>query len=113
MTNIKILKKNNNIVSFEFSGNTGYVDVGKGILCSAISAISQSACLGITKVLKINAIINKNDKKGYLKLQMPKNITPKELENAQIILKTMQISLQDLLFDYGNYIKMEVQDEIY
>ena len=56
MTNIKILKKNNNIVSFEISGHTGYADVGKDILCSAISAISQSACLGITKVLKINVL---------------------------------------------------------
>ncbi len=113
MTNIKLLKKNNDIVSFEISGHTGYADSGKDIVCSAVSAISQSACLGIIKVLKINAIINKNDKKGYLKLQLPKNINKNDLEKAQIILKTMQISLQDLLCDYGNYIKMEVQDEIY
>ncbi len=113
MTNIKIFTKNNNIVSFEISGHTGFANSGKDIVCSAISAISQSACLGITKVLNINAVVNKNDSKGYLKLQLPKNIKNDDLEKAQIILKTMQLSLQDLLFDYGDYIKMEVRDEIY
>ncbi|MBO5884720.1 MAG: ribosomal-processing cysteine protease Prp [Clostridia bacterium] len=113
MTNIKIFTKNKNIVAFEISGHTGYNDSGKDILCAAISSISQSACLGITKVLKVNAVINRNDKKGYLKLVLPKNLPNDKLEQTQIILKTMQISLDDLLFDYGDYIKMEVKDEIY
>ena len=105
--------KNKNIVAFEISGHTGYNDSGKDILCAAISSISQSACLGITKVLKLNAVITKNDKKGYLKLILPKSLSQEQLANAQIILKTMHISLQDLLFDYSDYINMEVQDEIY
>lgn len=113
MTNIKIFTKNKNIVAFEISGHTGYNDSGKDILCAAISSISQSACLGITKVLKVNAIISRNDKKGYLKLSLPKNLSNDKMEQVQIILKTMQISLDDLLFDYSDYINMEVQDEIY
>ncbi len=113
MTHIKFLTKNKNIVAFEISGHTGYADWGKDILCSAISAISQSACLGIQKVLKINAIVNKNDKTGYLKLVLPKNLSDELLKKSQIILKTMQLSIEDLTFDYGDYIKLEVQDEIY
>jgi uncharacterized protein YsxB (DUF464 family) len=113
MTNIKIYKKNENIVAFEISGHTGYNDSGKDILCAAISSISQSACLGITKVLKVNAVITRNDKKGFLKMVLPKNLDQDKLEQVQVILKTMQISLEDLLFDYSDYIKMEVQDEIY
>lgn len=113
MTNIKFLTKNKKIIAFEISGHTGYADFGKDILCSAISAISQSACLGIKKILKINAIINKNDKKGYLKLILPKDIEVDLLDKAQIILETMKISLEDLEFNYSEYIKLEVQDEIY
>lgn len=111
MTNIKIIYKNKNIVAFEISGHTGYEDFGKDILCAAISSISQSACIGITKVLKINATVNKNDDKGYLKLSLPKNISEENLKNSQIILKTMETSLKDLLFNYGDYINMEVQDD--
>ncbi len=113
MTNIKINYKNNNIVSFEISGHTGYEDYGKDILCASISSISQSAVLGITKVLNIKATVQKNDKKGYLKMVLPKEITQNEMEQAQIILKTMEASLKDLLFDYGEYINLEVKDEIY
>ena len=57
MTNIQIKTKNNNIVAFTVSGHTGYDNYGKDILCSAVSSITQSACLGIIKVLKINAVI--------------------------------------------------------
>ena len=113
MTNIKIFCKNKNIVAFEVSGHTGYADFGKDILCAAISAITQSACIGITKVLKLKAVINKNDKKGYLKLSLPKNLNEEDLKNSQIVLGTMKQTLDDLLFDYGDYINMEVQDEIY
>lgn len=113
MTNVKIITKNNNIVAFEVSGHTGYDDYGKDIVCSAVSSITQSACLGIIKVLKINAVMKKDEKRGYLKLQLPKNLNEKDMKDAQIILKTMQLSLNDLLFSYSEYIKLEVQDEIY
>ena len=113
MTNITINYKNNNIVSFEISGHTGYDDFGKDILCASISSISQMAVLGITKVLKIKAVVQKNDKKGYLKLVLPKDISDSDMQKAQTLLVTMQQSLQDLLFDYGEYINLEVKNEVY
>ena len=113
MTNIKIITKNKNIIAFEISGHTGYEDNGKDIVCAAISSISQSACLGITKVLNIKAVISKNDKKGYLKFVLPKDLSAEKLNDSQILLQTMKLSLEDLLFDYSDYIKLEVQNEIY
>ena len=110
MTNIVINYKNNNIVSFEISGHTGYEDFGKDILCASISSISQSAVLGITKVLNIKATVQKNDQKGYLKMVLPKEMTKDEMEKTQILLKTMEMSLKDLLFDYGDYINLEVKN---
>ena len=110
MTNIKIFKKNSNIVAFEISGHTMYGSKGKDILCASISSISQSACIGINEVLKLNAVININDKKGYLKLTLPK-LNDFQMEKAQIVLKTMEESLKNLCFSYGDYIKMEVQDD--
>ena len=113
MTNIKINYKNNNIVSFEISGHTGYADFGKDILCASISSISQMTVLGITKVLKIKANVERNDKKGYLKMVLPKDISSEDMQKAQTLLVTMQTSLQDLLFDYGEFINLEVKNEIY
>ena len=113
MTNIKIYYKNNNIVSFEISGHTGYNDYGKDILCASISSISQMAVLGITKVLKIKAKVEKNDKNGYLKMVLPKDISESDMQKAQTLLVTMQTSLQDLLFDYGEYINLEVKNEVH
>ncbi len=112
MTKITIYKKNNLIFGFEISGHSGYADAGSDIVCSAISSISQSTCLGILKVLKINAKMQKNDKKAYLKLMLPK-IDEESMQKAQILLLTMQLSIEDLLWDFSKYIQMEVSDEIY
>ena len=113
MTSIKIFYKNNNIVSFEISGHTGYSDYGKDILCASISSFSQMAVLGITKVLHIKAIVNIDDKKGYLKLTLPKDISEDDMQKSQVLLKTMEQSLNDLTFNYGKYINLEVKNEIY
>lgn len=113
MTTIKIFKNKGEIVAFEISGHSGYAKSGHDIVCSAISSISQTTCLGIVKVAKINATIKRDDKKGFLSLRLPKNLDQTQKNNANLLLNTMQQSLSEIAFDYNNYIQMEVQDEIY
>lgn len=112
MTKIQIFKNNNLIVGFEISGHTMSAMHGQDVLCSAISAISQSTCLGILDVLKLKADLQKNDKKGFLKCDLQK-LGAKQIESAQVLLKTMQKSLEDIAIGNEKYMKVEVYDEIY
>ena len=113
MTTIKIYQKDGIIKGFEISGHSGYAKAGHDIVCASVSAISTNACLGIKKVLKIDAKMKIDDRNGYLLLMLPKNLEQDKQEKAQILLETMKQSLEEIAFDYEKFVKMEVQDEIY
>lgn len=96
----------------EFSGHTGMAQNGQDILCAAISAISQSAVLGLKQVVKCPVEFEKNDQRGYLCCTiLTKDL--KLLEQSQIVLRTALIALQDLLIGNEKYMKVEVCNEIY
>ncbi len=108
MTKIKIFKNENNFVGFECSGHTGYEEYGKDILCATISGITQSVALGLTKVCKIDVKLKKDDKVGYIKVELPKNLSSDKFAQAQVLIGTMYESLKDLMKGYSSYISMEV-----
>ena len=108
MTKFKFFKNDNNFVGFECLGHTGYDEYGKDILCATISGITQSVVLGLTKVLKLKIELKRNDKKGYLKVELPKDIKSNDLQQAQVLLNTLYESIRDLNLGYSSYISMEV-----
>ena len=110
MTSIVFYKKAENYIGLEVDGHTGYDENGKDILCSAISGIIQSGALGIVKVLKIDAKYASSEKKGFFKLDLPKNTSKSSLEKANIIFETIKVGLEDLEMGYSKFMKLEVKD---
>ena len=113
MTKIKLFKSNDIYTGFEVSGHTGYSTYGKDIVCASISSIVQSCALGIIKVLGISAEITRNDENGYIKLELPNNLTNENVHDIQVLFETMKVSIEDLLEGYSKYIKMEVIENVY
>lgn len=109
MTNIQIFKKDNLIIGFIVSGHTGYAEAGKDILCSSISTLCLSTILGIKDVLKINGKLVRKDKQGYLEYSL-QSCKMEEIEKSQVLLVTMQKSLQDIAWDNQAFIKLEVKN---
>ncbi len=109
MTKIVIYKSKNHIVGFEISGHTGYAEEGSDIVCSAISSISQMVVVGVIDILKLDATVKIDD--GYLKLMLKKE--DYDNESAQTLLKSMRKSLDEILKEYGNYVKLEVKKDVF
>lgn len=109
MTKIVIYKSKSHIVGFEISGHTGYAEEGSDIVCSAVSSMSQMVVVGIKDVLKLNAFVEISD--GYLKLKL----SEKDIENnfAEVLLKSLEKSLKEIVKEYGNYVKMEVKKDVF
>ncbi len=110
MTIIKFYRKNNNYVALECSGHTGYAEYNKDVLCATISGIVQSCVIGLTDVVKINPKIIKDNKRGYIKFELPNSIEQDKLKSSQVLLNTVFLSLKDLCKGYSQYISMEVID---
>ena len=104
MTHVTLIRDRSGLVGFEAKGHTGYADEGSDIVCSAVSALTQTAALGINEVLKIQTALDITEANMYLML--PADISDQDCEKAQIILETMALGLRSIAATYGDYIKI-------
>jgi len=109
MTIVKIKKQDNSIISVESIGHTGYAAEGEDIVCAALSSVIQTALLGLLSVAAINVKFDRDDEDGYLKFELPDNMSTEQAHNANIILTTMYMGIADLSESYSDYIKLEVK----
>ena len=96
--------KGHHAVAFEVKGHSGYADAGEDIVCAAVSAITQTAALGLSEVLKLNIELQIAD--GHLTCILPMIEKESLREQADVIVNTMQAGLQNLVKEYSSYIKI-------
>lgn len=104
MINILIIKKEEKIFKVECKGHSGYDEQGKDIVCSAVSAITQTALLGL---IDLSGSVLYEVRDGYLSFECP---TPKDQTESirqQSILRAMYLGLKDIQSGYRAFIKME------
>ena len=104
MITIKIVRnKNNEIVSFSLNGHAGYDVEGKDIVCAAVSAVTNMALIGLNEKLKLNLKFEKNDG-GYLKVELPKDISSNDMLVAQFLLESLVTEYLDIEANFGKYV---------
>jgi len=104
MTEVTLFRDSNGIVGFEASGHTDYAEEGSDIVCSAISALTQTAAIGLTELLKLQVALDISD--GGMYCMLPKDISEASLEKAELILETMAMGLRSIAATYGDYINI-------
>ena len=109
MIKITFYVQDNHFVGVLSKGHANYDDYGKDIVCSAVSAITQSLALGIFEVLKIQADYKVDNDAGYLELRLPK-LANEVLDKTEILFDTAYRSISDLAKGYPSNIKVEVKD---
>ena len=95
------------ITEFTADGHTNYGIQGEDIVCAATSSIIQTAALGILMKAAVQAKIIRNDAKGYLKLELPNNLTATQRHDCNTILDTMVLGLADLAENYSDFIELK------
>lgn len=95
MTKIELFRSyDGRICGFDARGHANYADYGDDIVCAAISAITQTALLGLTDGLQLDVEFTVKD--GNLFVQLPNDITHAQAESAHLILNTMRLGLLSL-----------------
>ncbi|MCM1043297.1 MAG: ribosomal-processing cysteine protease Prp [Corallococcus sp.] len=107
MTDIKIVKKHGSVVEVVCKGHSGFGEEGEDIVCAGISTLVQSALLGLLQVVGINVKYTTDD--GYLRFTLPDELTKEERHDADILLNSMIVSLDDFYTEYSDYINLEVK----
>ncbi len=105
MVNVKINQHKGNIISFiidnhalpsdrDFHNDVVLVGETFDMICNSVSVLSQSVLIGLDEVLKLNPTYEIGD--GYLKLDL-QDFNQEELEQAQVLLKTFEKSLESVI----------------
>ncbi len=119
--------KDGKIRGFQVKGHAGYADHGRDIVCAAVSALAQTAVLGLTKVAGLTAKVDSRE--GFLEclLDEPAASAPsvpqpagsdpeararandraRAEDLAQTILQTLILGLTDIQKDYSQYLSIK------
>ncbi len=107
MIKILIVKDNQNIITIEVSGHSGYAEHGSDIVCSAVSTLTQNLILGLEEVVKIKADYKIDEETPYLRVGLPKDLSKTAQNNAQILMKSTYLGLKTLRDSYSKFISIK------
>ena len=102
MINILVIKDNQNIITIEATGHSGYAEAGSDIVCSAVSTLMQNLAVGLMEVLHLSPKVIIDEQIPHMCVELgEKN------EQAQLLMKTTVLSLKEIAKGYSNYIKIK------
>ena len=91
MIRITMARSNGRNVGFDCTGHAGFAEEGKDIVCSAVSAVTQTTVLGITEIAKIPAGVSVDE--DGIRCILGKDATEKQCEQADLLLSSMETGL--------------------
>ncbi|HOB19434.1 MAG TPA: ribosomal-processing cysteine protease Prp [Candidatus Atribacteria bacterium] len=89
---------------FTVKGHAGYDEAGKDIVCAAVSAVAQTAVLGLIEVAHARPLYKQKD--GFLSCELPDDIAEESRVAAGAILDTMAAGLKSIGYDYKDFISI-------
>ena len=108
MTTVRFYVSGGMIAGFEVTGHTGYAEEGSDIVCSAVSALTQTTVLGLTEVLKLPAAVEVKEARIYYMLD--RNLSQTTKREAQVLLETLRLGLSSIADTYGTYLKLQEKE---
>lgn len=103
MIKIHLFRKNGNIIGFEASGHSGYASEGSDIVCSAVSALTQTTALGLEKRLNLPLYVSIGSESMRCMLE---HTETKQLEQAAVLFDTLLLGLRAIEGSYGEYLSI-------
>lgn len=110
MTKVSLVKKNNHIVGVTCDGHTGFGVYGEDIVCASLSSVVQTAVLGLLAVAKVDINLERDDKRGFIKFNVPDNLSEQTQVKVDAILDTMALGISDLNEGFSDFIELEVKN---
>lgn len=104
MTTVRFYVRGGEIAGFEVTGHTGYAESGSDIVCSAVSALTQTAVLGLTEVLKLPVALEV--KEARICCMLERGLNESAGREARVLLETLRLGLRSIADTYGTYLKL-------
>lgn len=103
MITVTVTRENGAPVGFSVSGHANMGEYGEDLVCAAVSAVVQTAILGITEVCHIPAGVSIED--GRTRCILSKDATGDAIQRAGIVFDTMIAGLRSVQASYPKTLK--------
>ena len=103
MIKVEIQYKQGYIQSFSVKGHAGFNSEGQDIYCAGVSAVTQTALLGLLEHMSLKP--EYSIEKGLMECKLPSPLTEEDREKAELILSTMEKGLISMEQAYRGYRK--------
>ena len=103
MITVTVTRENGNPVGVHVSGHANMGEYGEDLVCAAVSAIVQTAILGITEVCHIQAGVSVEE--GNTTCILSKDASTDEIRRAGIVFDTMIAGLRSIRQAYPKTLK--------
>lgn len=90
---------------FVVKGHSGSAPKGRDVVCAAVSAIVQTALIGLDEVADIKNTYEISD--GYVKCDLPQVMNKDSLDKAQTIITTMWLGLTSIAQQYPDFVRIK------
>ena len=104
MIEIKIFRDEQSILGFSACGHSDFSARGSDIVCSAISALSQTAILALNQVAGVVPEWEKKD--GLLECRVPADVEQERFVTCQVIFKTILTGIENIAGQYPDFVKV-------
>ena len=101
MTTVEITHQNGFITGFTASGHSDYAEEGEDIVCAAVSAITQTAMMGLKHFEPETQAHWEAGDDPILVVSVPH-----PSHETRVILETMVIGLEDILSGVPDYVRI-------
>ena len=106
MTSVTFFRQDDRLVGFRASGHTGYAEQGSDIVCAAVSALCQTAILGLRRVAGVPVEESVDEEKALLEWIMQDRFSPAQEHDAQILLRTLEEGVTDIKQQYPDFLRV-------
>ncbi|MDP3447103.1 MAG: ribosomal-processing cysteine protease Prp [Eubacteriales bacterium] len=109
MVTVTMLRKSNRTVGFVSTGHAGFGEAGEDIVCSAISALTQTCCLGLVQVVGLkegkDLVCSIDDAEG-IHCSLADDTRGERLDRAELLFLTMEAGLCSIQESYRKSLKI-------
>ena len=104
MIRVEVYRHGNEIQGFTVSGHAGYAEYGQDIVCSAVSALTQSTANGITEVARLPFDVTDNG--DSIRCMKNGQLSESQKHDAEILLETFVLSINEIRRAYEQYLEI-------
>jgi uncharacterized protein YsxB (DUF464 family) len=109
MIQVQVMHGKDGLKGFKVKGHAGYEQAGRDIVCAGVSALAQTALLGLEEFLP-NHFQWKIYQNGYIECHLEDGLSGQPFHDAQVILVTMLRGLESIKQQYEDYIAIALQE---